>query len=240
MRLGAIGFVLAAFCCITAGSARFAHNNAGASTVPVSPIVSPLGKEAAPQGTLISEVPMEQKSPGPIESGKLLSTQDGMPHLAIAMQSDPNMQIQYALGSQTQILLNGSSAALPELKPGDSVKVTADKNGVATLVEATRSKTGIILRSDNDVVTLTTDYLDAMPIYLAKGAAINLNGKPAQMSQLKAGDAVSLVPDKFGEACAWKFAGSHFSTNSGITFARTSSSHCSFSFIWDFSSRYFA
>lgn len=200
MRLGAIGLVLTAFCCITAGSARFAHNNAGASTVPVSPIVSPVGKEAAPQGTLVSEVPMEQKSPGPIESGKLLSTQDGMPHLAIAMQSDPNMQIQYALASQTQILLNGSPVVLPELKPGDSVKVTADKNGVATLVEATRSKTGIILRSDNDMVTLTTDYLDAMPIYLANGAAINLNGKPARMSQLKTGDAVSLVPDKFGKA----------------------------------------
>jgi hypothetical protein len=202
-RLAATGLVLlTAAGYITAVSAGFHQGDAGASVMPKS-VAAPAPEAAPAQHTAVvvdNSQPVQKVAPGKLESGKVAGTQDAQPHLSVVTSPETNTQVQYDLGPETKILLNGSPVKISELKPGDSVKVTLADNGLASLIDATRSKVGIVLKAADDTVTLTTDYLDKTPISLASGAAIALNGKPAILTDLRPGDEISVIPDQFGKA----------------------------------------
>ncbi len=102
--------------------------------------------------------------------------------------TDPNVSLRYDISPDTQIYLNGSLIKLSELKAGDDIKIASADGALANVVEATRSKSGIVLSCADGVIDLTTDYLDKIPFHLANGANATLNGKPTQLNDLRSGD----------------------------------------------------
>lgn len=209
-RLAAAGLVfLAGAGYITAVSAGF-HHDAGASIMPTS-VVTPTAQAApflapspapAQHSGVVAEpaAPVQKVAPGKFESGKVVATQDALPHLSVSTSPEGTTQVQYDLSPDTKILLNGTPVKISDLKANDSVKVTLSDNGTAALIDATRSKAGIILKSADDTVTLTTDYLDKTPISLADGALISLNGQPAVLGDLRPGDQISVISNQLGRA----------------------------------------
>lgn len=201
-RVAATGLVLLTAVGYMTAVSGFHHNDAGASIMPKN-VITPAPESAPAQHNSVvveTSQPVQRVAPGKLESGKVVATQDALPHLSVAPSPDANTQIQYDLGPETKILLNGVPVKISELKPGDNVKVTLADDGLASLIEGTRSKVGIVIKASADTVTLTTDYLDITPISLASGAVIALNGKAALLSDLRSGDEINLIPDQFGKA----------------------------------------
>lgn len=196
----ALAFI-ATFSCIVFIWARLDHSEASAEpTIAEASIVTLAAGPGAPPDNSSAPSGMTSDIAVPLSAGKLVATQDAVPRLAIASPTDADIAAEYEIGANTRILLNGSPVRLSALKSGDDIKVVATDGAVATVVEATRSKSGILLNAGNGQFGFTTDYLDKFPVRPADGAKITLNGKPALLTDLHVGDAVNLIPNNKGQA----------------------------------------
>lgn len=132
--------------------------------------------------------------------GKLDSALDGHPRITLAAESESGKPSEFQLSSNTEIVLNGSPATLADLQSGDEIKLSHVDG--RTIINATRSKSTIVLGASGNAVNMTTDYMDKFSLALGNAAQITLNDKPATLADLKKGDHASIVCAKDGTISA--------------------------------------
>ena len=90
-----------------------------------------------------------------------------MPKLTVTYDGEKQKQIE-VLPTAT-VLLNGSEAALEDIRPADVAQIEVDQKGRATKIEATRLYVGIVFNAEgaNEIV-LTTDFTDRAKFPMAE------------------------------------------------------------------------
>src|SRR4029077_106677 len=97
-------------------------------------------------------------------------------------------QKSYVVNPDAVVTLNGAAAAVGDLAPNDVVTVEMDSHKRISRIDAARRHLGIIFSAGNGKIELTTDFTDKDDFDLAPDAKIVLNGRSAQLEELKGGE----------------------------------------------------
>lgn len=133
----------------------------------------------------------------PAAVGLLEHSEIGGPKLTLAPSSETSKSTDIAVAPDTAVTLNGAIAKLSDLESGDAISLVTGPDG-KPLIQAIRSKSGLVLSTSGNQLKLTSDYLDKFAYTIGSGSKISLNDKPASLEDLQAGDSVSVVSDKSG------------------------------------------
>ena len=128
---------------------------------------------------------------------KIISVDSGNPTLTT---SDGENQLNFELSPQAEIRLNGATADVQSLKPGDTLTVELDEQDRVAAVDVHRVQAGIILQVGDNELEYTSDYTDRHQFKLAESAEILLNGEHVTLQSLQRGDRVQISPDIDGRA----------------------------------------
>lgn len=128
---------------------------------------------------------------------KIIAVDAGKPKLTA---TDGEHQQVFEISPQSAVRLDGAPATVEEIAPGDDVTFVVDKDDRVTRVEATRLRSGIVLNIDGGSIEVTSDYTDRLRLQLAEKAAVAVNGRPAEVGDLRRGDQARISTDHSGRA----------------------------------------
>lgn len=133
----------------------------------------------------------------PATFGLLEHSEAGGPKITLAPKTETSKSTEISVAPDTAVTLNGAEAKLADLESGDAIKLVTGPDG-KPLIQAIRSKPGLVLAASGNQLKLTTDYLDKFSYTIGDATKLILNDKPAALKDLQVGDSVSVVSDKDG------------------------------------------